>query len=110
MPYFMACVHETLRLSPPISIVLPRQPPTGGIYVNGEWISEKAKLGVNPYVIHRSTKILGSDADTFRPERWLGDHEQVRLMHKFSLAFGYGSRMCLGKNIASLSHKSFALR
>ena len=70
------------------------------MYVNGEWISEKAENGVNTYVIHRSTKIFGSDADTFRPERWLGDPDQVRLMHKLSLAFGHGSRKCLGKNIA----------
>ena len=107
MPYLMACVHETLRLSPPISIVLPRYAPTGGMYVNGEWISEKAEIGANPYVIHRSSKIFGSDADTFRPERWLGDPEQVRLMHKSSFAFGYGSRKCLGKNIALFESQKF---
>ena len=107
MPYFMACVHETLRLSPPISVVLPRYAPTGGMYVEGVWIPEKVELGANPYVIHRSTKIFGLDADTFRPERWLGDPEQVQLMHKFSLAFGYGSRKCLGKNIALFESQKF---
>ena len=107
MPYFMACVHETLRLTPPISIILPRYAPTGGMYVNGGWISEKVELGANPYVIHRNTKIFGLDADTFRPERWLGGPEQVRLMHKFSLAFGYGSRKCLGKDIALFESQKF---
>ena len=107
MPYFMACVHETLRLTPPISIILPRYAPTGGMYVNGGWISEKVELGANPYVIHRNTKIFGLDADTFRPERWLGGPEQVRLMHKFSLAFGYGSRKCLGKDIALFESQQF---
>ena len=107
MPYFMACVHETLRLSPPISTVLPRYAPRGGMYVNGEWISEKVELGANPYVIHRSRKIFGLDADNFRPERWLGNPEQVRLMHKYSFAFGYGSRKCLGKNIALFESQKF---
>lgn len=107
MPYFMACVHETLRLSPPISTVLPRYAPRGGMYVNGEWISEKVELGANPYVIHRSSKVFGLDADNFRPERWLGDPEQVRLMHKYSFAFGYGSRKCLGKNIALFESQKF---
>ena len=67
MPYFIACVHETLLLSLPISITLPRYAPIGGMYVNGEWISEKVELGANPYVIHRNTNIFGLDADTYRP-------------------------------------------
>ena len=107
LPYFMACVHETLRLSPPISTVLPRYAPRGGMYVNGEWISGKVEIGANPYVIHRNTKIFGLDADSFRPERWLGDPEQVRLMHRFSFAFGHGSRKCLGKNIALFESQKF---
>ena len=107
MPYFMACVHETLRLSPPISVILPRYAPTGGMYVNGVWISEKVELGANPYVIHQSTKIFGLDADNFRPERWLGNSQQVRLMHRFSFAFGYGSRKCLGKHIALFESQKF---
>ena len=110
MPYFMACVHETLRLSPPISVILPRYAPTGGMYLNGVWISEKVELGANPYVIHQSTKIFGSDADNFRPERWLGDAQQVRLMHKFSFAFGYGSRKCLGKHIALFESQKFCVQ
>lgn len=110
MPYFMACVYETLRLSPPASMILPRYAPVGGMHINGIWISEQVEVAANPYVIHRNTKIFGSDADTFRPERWLGNPEQVRLMHRFSLWFGYGSRKCLGKNIALFESQKFIVQ
>ena len=107
MPYFMACVHETLRLSPPISVILPRYAPTGGMYINAVWISKKAEIGPNPYVVHQNTNIFGLDADKFRPERWLGDSQEVRLMHRFSFAFGYRSRKCLGKYFALFESQKF---
>lgn len=107
MHYFMACVHETLRLSPSVSIILPRYAPAGGMLLNGTWISEQVEIAANPYVIHRNTEIFGSDADVFRPERWLGNPEQVRLMHKYSFWFGYGSRKCLGRNIAMFESQKF---
>ena len=110
MQFFMACVYETLRLSPSVSVILPRYAPAGGMNLNGIWISERAEVAANPYVIHRNTEIFGSDADTFRPERWLGSPDQVRLMHKFSLGFGYGSRKCLGRNIALFESQKFIVQ
>lgn len=35
--------------------------------------TEGTILSVNPWVIHRSLEIWGSDARTFVPERWLRD-------------------------------------
>lgn len=110
MQYFMACVHETLRFSPSVSMILPRYAPAGGMNVNGVWISERTEIAANPYIIHRNIEVFGSDADIFRPERWLGNHEQVRLMHKSSLAFGYGSRKCLGQNIALFESQKFCVQ
>jgi len=30
-------------------------------------------IGVNPWVVHRGTAVFGEDAESFNPERWLGD-------------------------------------
>ena len=110
MEYFMACVYETLRFTPPVSLILPRHPPAGGMYVHKTWISDRAEIAANPYVVHRNPGIFGPDADTFWPERWLGDRGQVRLMHKYSLSFGYGNRKCLGKNIALFESQKTCLQ
>ncbi|PYH89576.1 hypothetical protein BO71DRAFT_105040 [Aspergillus ellipticus CBS 707.79] len=44
----------------------------------------------------------GADAEVFNPDRWLGDPEQVKLYEKYSLAWGYRSRTCLGKHFAMI--------
>lgn len=108
MTYFMACVHETLRLSPSVSMILPRYSPEGGIFIDNHWIPEGVELAANPYIIHRNMDIFGDDAKEFRPRRWIDCHPaQLALMKKFFLAFGYGSRRCLGKNIALFESQKF---
>ena len=109
MPFFMACVHETLRYIPSVSMLLPRFAPEPGMLIEGIWVPGTAELAANPFVIHRNRKIFGLDANTFRPERWLGDPNDVRQMHKYSLAFGYGSRKCLGKNVALFESQKFCV-
>lgn len=110
MTYFMACVYETLRYSPSVSMLLPRYAPSGGMFINDTWVSEQTEIAANPYVIHRNKEIFGADADIFRPERWLEDPRQARLMHKYALWFGYGSRQCLGKNIALFESQKFCVQ
>lgn len=61
--------------------------------------------------MHRNnTSLYGSDATTFRPERWLNvaDTERLAKMTRTNdMVFGYGRWQCLGKNIALLEiHKS----
>lgn len=52
----------------------------------------------------RSKETFGTDADVFRPERWLeaaADEERFKEMSDvIELAFGYGRFQCLGKTIA----------
>ena len=40
MPYFTACVKETLRMFPPTPIILPRYVRKGGLSLNNTWIPE----------------------------------------------------------------------
>ena len=110
MPYFMACVRETVRLSPSVSMILPRHAPTGGMYIGETWVSDHTEIAANPFVVHRNKEIFGPAAGVFRPERWLGNPDEVRLMHKYSFAFGYGSRRCLSKNIALFEAQKFCVQ
>ena len=110
LPYFMACCQETLRLSPSVSMVLPRYASQGGMFVGDTWIPDGTEISANPYVLHRDTDVFGEDADTFRPDRWLGDAKQVRRMEKYFFAFGYGSRKCIGRHLAVFESQKFLVQ
>ena len=71
LPYFMACVQETLRFAPPVCLPLPRYAPPEGMVLNGILVGGDVELAANPYVIHRCKEVFGDDAEVWRPERWL---------------------------------------
>ncbi|TAQ85503.1 hypothetical protein B7494_g6168 [Chlorociboria aeruginascens] len=102
MPYYMACVKETLRYSPSTPMIMPRYISKGGLTIDGKYIPANTEMGANPYVVHRDKSVFGEDSHIFRPERWLESEEQSRRMDKYLMSFGYGTRVCLGKNIAQL--------
>ena len=110
MPYVKACVREALRIDPPTPTILPRYESRGGMTINGIWVPEGTELAANPHIIHRSEKVFGDDVEMFRPERWLSKPEQVHLMKKYDFAWGYGSRRCIGKNIALLEAHKFCVQ
>ena len=110
MPYFKACVREALRIDPPTPVILPRYESRGGMVVNGIWVPEGTELAANPHIIHRNEKVFGDNVEIFRPERWLEQPERVRLMDKYDFAWGYGSRRCIGKNIALLEAHKFCVQ
>ncbi|KXT03315.1 hypothetical protein AC578_3990 [Pseudocercospora eumusae] len=101
LPYLQAVIKETLRIHPAVGITLPRVVPKGGAHIAGHFFSENQVVGINPYVAHRNPKVFGEDADLFRPERWL-EHTNKAEMEKYFMAFGTGSRSCLGRNVALL--------
>ncbi|CAG8904564.1 unnamed protein product [Penicillium egyptiacum] len=102
MPYFSACYKETMRYQPSTPMIIPRYVSDGGMTLHNQYIPAGTEIGANPYVVHRNRRVFGDDAHDFRPERWLEDPERAALMDKCILTWGYGSRICLGKNIALL--------
>lgn len=42
------------------------------------YFDTQSTVGVNTWVAHRNRDVFGSDADEFRPERWL-DYDKHRL-------------------------------
>lgn len=103
LEYLQACIKEALRLSPPISMDLPRYVPAGGAMIgrNPRPIPAGTTVGISPYVLHRNAEAFGSDAEVYRPERWLeGGEEGRKAMERYNMTFGGGSRGCIGKNIS----------
>ncbi|KAJ6578111.1 cytochrome P450 monooxygenase [Mycena capillaripes] len=100
LPFLGACLNETLRLYSPVAIGLPRTVPESGIRVSGEYFAGGTTVGVPIYTIHRDKSVWGSDAEEFKPERWLQDNtSKTKFMDAFK-PFSDGPAGCIGKHLA----------
>lgn len=110
MPYLDAVLKESLRLHSAVGLPLWRIVPEGGAEIAGQFLPEGTNVGLNAWVAHRNQTIWGSDAEEFRPERWLeaqaeaeaGNKERLQRMESYYLPFGLGSRTCIGRHISIL--------
>ena len=110
MPYFTACVNETLRVSPSTPVTLPRIVSDGGLILNNSFIPPGTEVGANPYVINRDQNVFGMDANEFKPERWLEDPERAKHMHKWMFTWGWGPRDCVGRPFARMLAQKLLLQ
>ena len=67
--YVGVCCNEGMRLHPSVGMTLPRQVPTGGAVIAGEWSPDGTRVGVNAAVKQRDRSISGIHADELVPER-----------------------------------------
>ena len=116
MPYMQACLKEAMRMHPAVGLMLERIVPDGGVTIGGHFIPAGTVIGANPWVVARDRDVYGDDADQFRPERWLNLWQKapsndataepvktkLKQMERNFLAFGMGSRTCIGKNVSLL--------
>jgi cytochrome P450 len=89
LPYLNAVVHETLRMHPPVPIVLRRL--GGPLTIGGVACSQGQIVGIALHALHFNPSIW-PEPDRFEPERFL-----TRKPPPFAYApFGGGHRRCLG--------------
>ncbi|OZJ06559.1 hypothetical protein BZG36_00480 [Bifiguratus adelaidae] len=104
LPYLQAVIKEALRLHPATGFPMARVVPSGGAMLAERMFPPNTIVGINSWVAHRNTDVFGTDADRWRPERWFEIESSGRGpdAEKYFLAFGQGSRTCIGKNISLL--------
>ncbi len=110
LPYLDSCIKEAFRLHPAVGLPLERVVPAQGAEICGERIPGGTIVGCSAWVIHRRKEVFGEDADLYRPERWLIEHEEsiekgkerIKDMNGTMFHFGMGARTCIGKNISLL--------
>lgn len=106
--YLFACFDESMRLSPPIPGILPREVLPGGLHVDGFHLPAGTDLGVPIYALHHSEEHF-PDPWSFKPSRWIAgrddatvlvSEEDVRNARAAFCPFGYGRTNCVGKQLA----------
>ncbi|KAF2691046.1 cytochrome P450 [Lentithecium fluviatile CBS 122367] len=112
LPYLQAVVREGLRVHPPVTDPVPKLVPMGGdtVSVDGKqyFLPGGTNISYNAWGVHHDKAMFGEDADSFRPERWLLEEnevnqEQLSAMRRTTeMIFGYGKYQCLGKPTAWL--------
>jgi cytochrome P450 len=95
-PYLRAVVKETLRLHPPVPLLLPRECMRDA-NVLGFDVAKGTRVFVNAWAIGRNPASW-SAPDEFRPERFLAEDSEVdfRGAHFQFVPFGAGRRVCPG--------------
>ncbi|MED6162453.1 hypothetical protein PIB30_070573 [Stylosanthes scabra] len=106
LPYLKAVISETMRLHPPLPLLLPRQA-RQDCTINGYHIPINTKIMVNVYALGRDPDYW-YDAETFLPERFEDNPMDFKGTNFEYIPFGAGRRMCPGLNFG-LANLEFAL-
>ncbi len=113
LSYLQACIKEGLRVYPPVTGLMAKLAPEGGVTVDVDgtqkYIPAGTQIGWNSWGMMRQQDIFGPDCEIYRPERWLpkdgGEEEQrriSRMTETVGLCFGYGKYGCLGRGVATM--------
>jgi cytochrome P450 len=100
--YLKATIEETLRFSPSLPGVLPREVLPGGLMVDNRFFFPPGvEVSVPVYALHHNAQYF-PDPDVWKPERWLPNEvgeEGVKKSYEAFTPFSYGSRQCIGKRL-----------
>jgi cytochrome P450 len=76
-------IKEALRLHAPTCFPFERIVPAEGTEVCGFYIPPGTVIGTMAPLMNLNKDVFGEDAESFRPERWLGqDPDRLKLMDR----------------------------
>jgi len=101
LPYIDAILKETLRWNSVIPMGIPHESTSDDIYC-GYCIPKGAIVLINIWKISRDPKNY-RDPEIFDPERFIGSEGREPEVDPRSIAFGFGRRICSGKDLAEAS-------
>ena len=102
LPYLHAVLKESIRLRGTVPTPNPRVTPANTRISLGKYDNIPAGVRISAFAwcLHRNEEVF-PNPETWIPERWMNlDKEEAELKETWFWAFGSGSRMCLGKNLA----------
>ncbi|XP_015161141.1 premnaspirodiene oxygenase-like [Solanum tuberosum] len=94
LKYLKLIIKETLRLHPPLPLMLPRES-REEVDIDGYTIPSETKLIVNVWAIGRDSNYW-DDAESFKPERFEQSSVDFAGNNFEFLPFGSGRRICPG--------------
>ncbi|KAI8318820.1 cytochrome P450 [Martensiomyces pterosporus] len=94
LPYLEACVYESMRMCPAVSL-FPRTVPPGGVTLQGHFIPEghTCLLAISAANMNKG---VWDEPRIFNPERFINNEENKRNV----LTFSSGVRICPGRHLA----------
>ncbi|KAM0894232.1 hypothetical protein ACQ4PT_024631 [Festuca glaucescens] len=98
LSYLKAVVKETLRLHPPIPLLVPREPPNDA-EILGYHVPARTRVVINAWAIGRDPASWDR-AEEFVPERFLDSAVDYRGQDFELIPFGAGRRGCPGVGFA----------
>ncbi|XP_015941339.1 cytokinin hydroxylase [Arachis duranensis] len=96
-------MNEALRLYPPSPNV--QRQARDDIQIDGLTVPKGTNMWIDVVAMHHDPELWGHDANEFKPERFMED-VNGGCKHKMGyLPFGFGGRMCVGRNLAFMEYK-----
>ncbi|CAI9092236.1 OLC1v1027426C1 [Oldenlandia corymbosa var. corymbosa] len=97
-------MNEVLRLYSPAPNV--QRQAREDIKVEDLVIPSGTNIWIDVVSIHHDKEFWGEDVNEFKPERFQNDHLYGGCNHKMGfLPFGFGGRMCVGRNLTMMEYK-----